>query len=308
MYNQHLDTFIVVADTGSFSKAAEQLFISPTAVVKKINSLEQHLGVTLFIRTHQGVILTAAGKDIYKDAKTIINYSNTAVARAKRSERMDSGEIRIGKSLNTPADMLEDIWPKIHQYCPDLALNIIPFENNTEAVDNMFMNLGKDMDAYIGLIDPTMLSYRKCIGLRLRTEPLKVAVTADHPLAGKKHLRIRDFYGQKLMLVQKGRFACYDRLREELTAHHPKIEILDCETIEINAFNACNCNRCGIVIIDPWEKIHPLFHTIPVAWEFTGDWGIVCARNPSPLVQRFLDTAEKVMNLSQEDRFYGKNN
>lgn len=54
MYNKQLDTFIQVADQGSFSKAAEVLYISPTAVLKQINLLENDLGFPLFVRTNRG--------------------------------------------------------------------------------------------------------------------------------------------------------------------------------------------------------------------------------------------------------------
>ncbi len=62
MYNLQLETFIVVADLGSFNKAAESLYITPPAVTKQINLLEKDLGLTLFIRTHRGLVLTEAGK------------------------------------------------------------------------------------------------------------------------------------------------------------------------------------------------------------------------------------------------------
>ena len=58
MYNKHLETFICVAELGSFSKAAEALYISSTAVIKQINLLEQELNLKLFDRTHRGIILT----------------------------------------------------------------------------------------------------------------------------------------------------------------------------------------------------------------------------------------------------------
>ena len=45
MYNPQLDTFICVVEAGSFSKAAYKLYISPPAVIKQINSLENNLGV-----------------------------------------------------------------------------------------------------------------------------------------------------------------------------------------------------------------------------------------------------------------------
>ena len=58
MYNPQLETFLCVADAGSFNKAAATLYITPTAVVKQVNLLESSLGLTLFTRTHRGLVLT----------------------------------------------------------------------------------------------------------------------------------------------------------------------------------------------------------------------------------------------------------
>ncbi len=75
MYNPQLETFITVAESGSFAKAADKLYISPTAVIKQINILESNLDIKLFNRTHRGLTLTAAGKSLYSDARYIIRYS-----------------------------------------------------------------------------------------------------------------------------------------------------------------------------------------------------------------------------------------
>ena len=85
MYNHMLDTFIAVSDCGSFTKAAERLYISPTAVMKQMNTLENHLNLKLIDRTSSGVRLTAAGALIYKDAKFIIDYSHKSIAGARLS-------------------------------------------------------------------------------------------------------------------------------------------------------------------------------------------------------------------------------
>ena len=74
MYNPQLETFLRVADAGSFNKAAEESFITPTAVIKQINLLENSLDVKLFERTHRGLILTKAGKSLYRDTQYIIQY------------------------------------------------------------------------------------------------------------------------------------------------------------------------------------------------------------------------------------------
>ena len=103
MYNLQLETFIVVADLGSFNKAAETLYITPPAVTKQINLLEKDLGLTLFVRTHRGLVLTEAGKSLYKDAKYIIEYCKESVERAKRAMHEKQNVIRIGTSPITPA-------------------------------------------------------------------------------------------------------------------------------------------------------------------------------------------------------------
>ena len=54
MYNPQLETFLCVAEAGSFNKAAERLYISPPAVIKQINLLEESLGVKLFDRSTAG--------------------------------------------------------------------------------------------------------------------------------------------------------------------------------------------------------------------------------------------------------------
>lgn len=75
MYNSLLTAFVTVADCGSFTKAAEILYISPTAVMKQINSLENHLDLKLTKRTPSGIRLTPAGEVIYKDAKFLFDFS-----------------------------------------------------------------------------------------------------------------------------------------------------------------------------------------------------------------------------------------
>ena len=132
MYNPQLETFIKVADAGSFNKAAEQSFITPTAVIKQINLLEAGLGVALFDRTHRGLTLTKAGKSLYRDSKYIIQYCRDSVVRAKNAMQQDEQIIRIGTSPMTPAQVLLALWPKIHEHYPNMKFQLVPFENTPE--------------------------------------------------------------------------------------------------------------------------------------------------------------------------------
>ena len=104
MYNPQLTTFISVAENGSFTKAADDLYMTPTAVMKQINVLEERLGTTLFDRTNRGLQLTEAGKSFLQDARYIIDYSDRAIQKAKEIDGEDKQQsIRIGTSIMTPA-------------------------------------------------------------------------------------------------------------------------------------------------------------------------------------------------------------
>ena len=83
LYNTHLDTLIRVVEAGSFRQAAEQMKISPSAVLKQIGLLEKELGVKIFERSRKGVTLTKAGESIYRDAKYIVEYCAAAAERVK---------------------------------------------------------------------------------------------------------------------------------------------------------------------------------------------------------------------------------
>ena len=87
MYDRHLDTFVKVADCGSFLGASEKLYISANAVTMQINLLESDLGVKLFHRSKQGLILTEAGKLIYTEAKKMIRHTNSVLQKARELEK-----------------------------------------------------------------------------------------------------------------------------------------------------------------------------------------------------------------------------
>ena len=134
MYNPQLETFICVADAGSFNKAAEQLYISAPAVIKQINSLEGSLGLQLFERTHRGLSLTAAGESLYRDAKYVIKYCRESIARAENAAGEKDEIIRVGISPLTQPQVFVKLWPEIQQIYPSLRFQLVPFENTLEAI------------------------------------------------------------------------------------------------------------------------------------------------------------------------------
>ena len=294
MYNPQLETFLYAADAGSFSKAAEQMFITPTAVIKQINLLESTLDIKLFDRTHRGLTLTKAGVSFYKDAKYIIQYSKDSVSRAKNAMKGDDNVIRIGTSPMTPAQALIELWPTVHEQCPEIKFQMIPFENSLENASEILANLGRDIDIVVGLFDEVMLRLRQCAGFELSREPLCCAVSIYHPLASKTRLSIEDLHGENLLIMHRD-WSCYvDELRDFLWKNHPQIQLVDFDLYRIEVFNRCENGNDVLLCIEPWANIHPLLKVIPVEWDYTMPYGLLHSPAPSATVEKVLAAVQTI--------------
>ena len=294
MYNPQLDTFLCVAEAGSFNKAAEQLYISPPAVIKQINLLEETLGVQLFVRTHRGLTLTKAGQSLLQDAKYIIQYCKDSVTRAKNAMQESESIIRIGTSPMTPAQVLVDLWPEVQPLCPNVKFQLIPFDNTPENAREILANLGQNIDVVAGIFDETMLKLRRCAGLELTREPICCAVSVHHRLAQKERLRVEDLHGEKLMLMRRDWSHYVDLLRDDIWKNHPEIEIVDFDFYDVGAFNQCENNNCVLMAGENWRYVHPLLKILPVDWGYTIPFGLLHAPHPSPTVARFLQAVQTV--------------
>lgn len=296
MYNPQLETFIRVADAGSFNKAAERSYITPTAVIKQINLLEASLGIKLFERTHRGLIMTKAGLSLYQDAKYIIQYCKDSVTRAKNAMQEDTNIIRIGSSPMTPAQLLMPLWTKIQERLPDLKFQIIPFENTPENARAILANLGKNIDVIGGIFDETMLELRQCDGLELSREPFCCAVSIHHRLATKNRLTMQDLYGENLLMMKREWSRYVDQLRDDIWQNHNQIHIVDFEFYNMDIFNRCENGNYVLLAIPGWANVHPLLKVIPVDWEYSIPYGLLHSPEPSETVKRFLAAAHTAAN------------
>lgn len=295
MYNPQLETFLKVADAGSFNKAAEEAFITPTAVIKQVNLLEDSLGVKLFVRSHRGLTLTKAGQSLYKDARYIIQYCRDSVTRAKNAMQEDMGVIRIGTSPMTPAQVLVELWPRIHALCPEIKFQLVPFENTPENAREILAHLGQNIDVVAGIFDETMLELRQCAGFELSRQPLCCAVSIHHPLAAKNSLTVQDLYGEKLMLMRRDWSRYVDELRDDIWQNHPQIRIEDFDFYSVEVFNRCENGGSILMAVQAWENVHPLLKVIPVEWNHAIPYGLLHSPQPSETVQKFLSATQTVL-------------
>lgn len=98
--------FVVTAELGNVSRAAEKLFISQSPLSAQLRQLEQQMGVTLFIRKARGVVLTAAGESFLEDARAILSRIDQAVERARETQSGVHLKLRLGVVSSTACSVL----------------------------------------------------------------------------------------------------------------------------------------------------------------------------------------------------------
>lgn len=295
MYNPILDTFLAAADCGSFTKAAERLYISPTAVMKQINALEKHLDIKLMERTPSGIRLTAAGAVIYKDAKFMIDYSQKSLASARAALHTEDTTFCIGTSLLNPARPFMDLWYRVNASFPDYKLHLVSFQDNHEGILSEIEQLGEKFDFLIGVCDSKAWLSR-CRFLALGKYKKMIAVSDKHRLAGKACIDIEDLYGETLMMVERGDSGVNDFLRNDLERHHPQIQIEDTPRFyDLSVFNRCAETGNVLLTIECWQDVHPGLVTIPVNWDYSIPYGLLYSLDAPDDVLRFAETVTGIL-------------
>ena len=125
MYNKQLDVFIKAAELGSFSRAAEALFITPSAVIQQVNGLEERLGVKLFERSRRGIALTNAGSHLLLEGKELIARSNRLISELRAIGEGGNKQITLGVSLLHRSRLVYELWSKFLGVEKDYRLNVI---------------------------------------------------------------------------------------------------------------------------------------------------------------------------------------
>ena len=293
MGNDFLNAFIQVIESGSFSKAAEKLYISSTALMKQMNSLETQIGVKLLIRTHHGIRATDAGNSFYHDAKFLMQYSEKAIVRAQQAANTNPYTIRIGTSMLNPCNVLLDVWNNISNTSPQFKMQIVPFDDAAESWPKVYRTIGKDFDVMVGAYESAN-EFDSFHALKLGEYRFCIAVSREHPLARKEMLSVTDLYGERLVMLKPGTSPLIDEIRGYVVTEHPEIQIKDTPLqYTIDVFNRCEQSCAVLLTLDGWKDVHPSLVTIPVDWQYIIPYGILYSRKPSDSVQLFVRTLEE---------------
>lgn len=293
MYNHQLNTFIKTAELGSFSKAAEELYISPTAVIKQLNIFEDRCGFKLFKRSSHGVTLTPAGRSLYEDAKTIVRFSEDALNKARRLTEISEYTVRIGTSLLYKCRLLPDLWSKISEKFPEMKIEILPMSEYRDGGDSLEM-LGIKYDMWEGIYGTNGWRGR-CQFLELSRTPICCAVAKNHRFSNSEKLTMQDLNGEYLVMPIEGVSLELDEFREEVKRNIPTVHIIDSSYYGIDTFTLCEVNPYILITQPVYSDIHTNLVTIPLETNYTMPYGLIYANEPTPAVKKFINAAKKFL-------------
>ena len=132
--------FNIVSRNKSFSKAAQELYMTQSAVSQAISKLEKELEILLFYRTSKGVILTNEGKLLNEHINSALGIINVAEDKILEFKTLKTGQLRIGVGDTISRYFLLPYLEEFHKRYPEIKLNILN-GTTTEICD--FIKSGK---------------------------------------------------------------------------------------------------------------------------------------------------------------------
>ncbi len=118
---KQLESFVYVVKYGSFTKAAEKLFISQPSISTHIRLLEKELNSTLIVRTTKSIQVTIRGQELYECATAMLSLQKNLLDRWEEGTKH---QIQLGASTIPSAYILPEILPMYRQEAPEVSFII----------------------------------------------------------------------------------------------------------------------------------------------------------------------------------------
>lgn len=227
MVMRHLRTLRyidVVARAGSIRKAADDLAITASALNRRIQDFESELGTPVFERLPRGVRLNAAGELVIRHAR-----AQMADAERLRSQIADLAGVRRGRvSLAVSQAVASTFLPSVvRAYVA--AFPLVTFEIQVRDHVNAQRALVDFSADLVIVFQPS--AQAELHPLLVAEQPLHVVMAADHPLAARESVRLRELVAQPLVLLDRS-FGGRQILEEALARKSQKLSPM----VEANSF------------------------------------------------------------------------
>ena len=292
---RQLRYFVEIADSGSFSAAAERLFVAQSALSRQIKELENQLQTALFERTARQPRLTAAGEAFYPRARNLLAELLKASEMATQVGNGQLGTLRLSHSSTVPMSgvLLHGIGTWLER-CPGVSMDIVKLSSEAQLEEIADGRLD------VGLLRLPVLRQRE--GVRvvpLYTEPLVLAVPPNHPLAHSdaavELARLKDEAFISIPHPQRGGLSYLSAELCMRAGFFPKAaRVMSRKTTQLQLIQS----GFGIALLPKsMQDIAPAnLHFLPLADpDCHSTVALACAQAPSALVEQFCQTLHECL-------------
>ena len=193
----HLNTFLVVARTLSFTRAAGELHLTQPTVSSGVNELERSLGVRLFNRSGRSISLTMEGRLLLKYAEQIHDLSTEAQDRIHHRDVEPGESFRFGAIDAAVIYLLPDVLEAYHKRFPQVEISI-QVDASRFLVDEIVRGRSEFGVLTLPLSDPRIDT------LTLQEDALPLVVGGGHPFTKRKRVRLEEVVRETLILFHEG--------------------------------------------------------------------------------------------------------
>ena len=192
---RQLRAFVAVADTGSFTLAAERLFITQSALSGLIKELESTLGLRLFDRSTRRLRLSDTGRELYPQIEKILHDLDGVVSEVGNLKDLQRGTVRVAVPQLLACTLLPELMAGFRAQYPGVSLRLVDC-----AVESVMARVfSGEVDIGIG---PEREANSDIAAEQLFSLPFMAVMPPTHALARRKKLLWPDLSGQSLITLQ----------------------------------------------------------------------------------------------------------
>jgi DNA-binding transcriptional LysR family regulator len=192
-----LRSFLAVAETGAITEAAEQIGVTQPALSRRLQQLEEHLGVALLVRGRKGVTLTEIGRLVYSEAQGIVARYEQMRETVASHQRLEGGTVRIGGGATAVSYILPEAIAAFQTAHPQVRFQLRE-AGSSEIADDVITG-----QLELGVVTLPVRD-RELDLTPLTTDRVVLVGRRDHPLARQRRVRIQDLADQAFVAFEAG--------------------------------------------------------------------------------------------------------
>jgi DNA-binding transcriptional LysR family regulator len=224
---RHLRYFVAVADAGTFTHAAERMFIAQPTLSQQIRRLEEMVGTPLLRRLREGVRLTEAGRVLLEESRTVLSLIEHGVCRTRQAAGIGRPRLRFVVPPYLPETLTVETVSQLRSAAAGADVDVAWVEAPLDAEFSAIRQ--RRADAGLGWLDPACDAFPGALEVMSLGdfEPV-VWIPCAHPAAPGGVIGLAELAGMDIVHGPRRISAgTYDAWLEVLRASHPSIEFID---------------------------------------------------------------------------------